>query len=176
MRDSNTSLPIAIGSDHAGFRYKTMVRSILEEMGLPYQDFGACSEQSVDYPVFAAAVAEAVATGKCRCGILVCGTGIGMSIAANKVPGVRAALCGDTYSARVSRQHNDANVLALPQRVIGEEVAREVVEVWLTTPFSGEERHVRRLDEIREIERRFNKQPPSTDTSNSKGEAPEDTG
>jgi ribose 5-phosphate isomerase B len=161
MTDTRHNRPIALGSDHAGFRYKQQILKLLDQMKLPYHDFGAASEQSVDYPEFARAVAEAVASGQFSFGILVCGSGVGMSVVANKVPGVRAAHCGDTYTARVSREHNDANVLALSERVIGEQVALDIVKTWLSTPFSGEERHVRRLRQLEEIEEEYLKSSAS---------------
>jgi ribose 5-phosphate isomerase B len=143
---------IAIGCDHAGVKLKQALKQELEARGFSYQDFGVNSEQPADYPDVAAPVARAVARGEFERGILVCGTGVGTSIAANKVPGVRAALCHDTFSARASRQHNDANVLCLGGRVIGPGLAREIAAVWLQEPFSGEERHRRRLAKISQIE------------------------
>ncbi|MGC8833210.1 MAG: ribose 5-phosphate isomerase B [Armatimonadota bacterium] len=146
---------IAVGSDHAGYRYKELVRELLDRSGLPYQDFGAYSEESTDYPDYALMVSKAVASGQCCCGILICGTGVGMSLVANKVPGIRAAVCNDTYTARVSRLHNDANVLCLAGRVIGVEVMLDIVRTWIATPFSGEERHVRRLQKLKAIEEAY---------------------
>jgi ribose 5-phosphate isomerase B len=150
---------IAIGSDHAGYRYKELVRELLDRAGLPYQDFGAYSEESTDYPDYALAVSKAVASGQCCCGILICGTGVGMSLVANKVPGIRAAVCNDTYTARVSRLHNDANVLCLAGRVVGVEVMLEIVRTWISTPFSGEERHVRRLQKLKAVEEAYLRAP-----------------
>jgi len=152
---------VGLGSDHAGFEYKELTAALLDEMGVPYRDFGTDSEESVDYPCYAHAVARAVADGDCCCGILVCGTGVGMSLVANKVPGIRAALCNDTYTARVSRLHNDANVLCLSGRVVGREIVRDVVRTWITTPFSGDERHVRRLNQLRQIEEQYLVKPPA---------------
>ncbi len=128
---------IAIASDHAGFPLKRTLGDDLRAMGYPVLDLGTEGSDSVDYPDYAQAVAEAVTEGRAGRGVVVCGTGIGVSIAANRYPGVRAALCHDTASARVSRQHNDANVLALGGRVIGVEAARECLKVFLETPFEG---------------------------------------
>lgn len=139
---------VAIGADHGGFRLKEALKKLLEELGHEVRDFGPeRGDASVDYPDFALPLARAVAAGEWDRGILICGTGIGMSIAANKVPGVRCALAHDVYSARMTREHNDSNVLALGERVIGVGLAEEIVRVWLSTPFSGG-RHQRRLDKI----------------------------
>ncbi|MGQ9462121.1 MAG: ribose 5-phosphate isomerase B [Candidatus Fervidibacter sp.] len=143
---------IALGSDHAGFELKEWLKVKLEEAGYECHDFGTYSPQSCDYPDFSAAVARAVASGQCDTGIVICGTGIGSSIAANKVPGVRCALCWNEYTARMARYHNDANILALGARVIGMELAWEIVKVWLETPFSNEERHRRRLEKVSVLE------------------------
>lgn len=139
---------IAFGCDHAGFMLKQTVLDYLEKKGYEYKDFGCFDETSVDYPVYGKKVANAVASGECEKGILICGTGIGISIAANKVKGVRAAHCSDAVSARFTRLHNDANVLAFGARIVGPEVALEIVETFLSTPFSGEERHQKRIDQI----------------------------
>ncbi len=139
---------IAIGSDHGGFALKEAIKKHLEERGLEYKDFGTYSSASCDYPVYGRAVAKAVAAGECQLGILICGTGIGISITANKVPGVRAALCGDCFSAKATREHNDANILALGARVTGPGLALLIVDTFLDTPFSGDERHVRRISMI----------------------------
>jgi ribose 5-phosphate isomerase B len=147
---------IAIASDHAGFELKEKLKEYLKELGYEYEDFGTHSEESVDYPDYALKVAEYVAEGKCERGILVCGSGIGMSMAANKVPGIRAALCYDTETARLSREHNDANILTLGARLIDEKTAREIVKVWLTTEFAGE-RHSRRVKKIEEIEKKYSR-------------------
>ncbi|HHW15187.1 MAG TPA: ribose 5-phosphate isomerase B [Firmicutes bacterium] len=141
-------MKIAIGSDHGGFRLKEEITRFLVEQGVEFQDFGCFSLDSVDYPDVALKVAKAVAAGKYPLGILICGTGIGVSIAANKVKGVRAALCHDTYSARMAREHNDANVLTMGGRVIGPDLAREVVRAFLGGQYSGEARHARRLAKI----------------------------
>lgn len=139
---------IAIGSDHGGFLLKQEIMKHLDERGMEYKDFGTYTDESCDYPVYGRAVAHAVADGKCEKGIIICGTGIGISIAANKVSGIRAALCGDCYSAQMSRQHNDANVLALGARVIGAGLAVKIVDTFLNTPFSDGERHLRRINMI----------------------------
>lgn len=142
---------IAIGSDHGGFELKKEVMAHLDARGLEYKDFGTYSDASCDYPVYGKAVAKAVASGECERGIIICGTGIGISIAANKVHGIRAALCGDCFSAEATRQHNDANVLALGARVVGPGLALKIVDTFLDTPFSNGERHIRRIEMI-EIE------------------------
>ncbi len=139
---------IAIGSDHGGFALKKTIIEHLETMGLPCKDFGTYSEGSCDYPVYAKAVAKAVASGECDRGILICGTGIGMCITANKVKGIRAALCGDCYSAEATRLHNDANILCLGARVIGEGLALRITDAFLEMPFSEETRHIRRISQI----------------------------
>ncbi len=141
---------IAVGSDHGGFGLKQEILAYLDQKGLAYKDFGCFDEKSRDYPEYAHAVAHAVAEGECRQGILICGTGIGMSMAANKVKGIRAALCGDCFSAQMTREHNDANILALGARVVGPGLALKIVETFLTTPFSGDERHARRISKIEE--------------------------
>jgi ribose 5-phosphate isomerase B len=142
---------IALGSDHAGFALKEDVKRYLAELHVPLVDFGTNSDASVDYPEYAARVARAVASGECDRGILVCRTGIGMSIAANKVRGIRAAAVGDLESARLSRSHNDANVLALAGLTMPFDKAREIVRIFLETPFAGG-RHQRRVDEILRLE------------------------
>jgi ribose 5-phosphate isomerase B len=142
---------IAIGSDHAGFEYKERLKKLLEEMEKPYQDFGTLSPDSVDYPDFAHTVSKTVASGKCQFGILICGTGIGMSIVANKHSGIRAAVCESTASAKLSREHNDANILCLGARITTWETATEIVKTFLTTPFSGGERHMNRIQKIHSL-------------------------
>ena len=139
---------IAIGSDHGGFALKKALMAHLDKRGLAYKDFGTYSEASCDYPVYGKAVANAVASGECDRGILICSTGIGISITANKVPGIRAALCGDCFSAEATRLHNDANVLCLGARVVGDGLALKIVDTFLDTPFSNEERHSRRISQI----------------------------
>ena len=141
---------IAVGCDHGGFELKQKILAHQQARGLAYQDFGCGSTASVDYPVYGKAVARAVASGQCEKGIVICSTGIGISIAANKVPGIRCALCGDCFSARATRQHNDANVLALGALVTGPGLALEIVDIFLDTPFSGEERHSRRISQLEE--------------------------
>ena len=138
---------IAIAADHAGFELKQILKKELEDLGLTVLDFGTDGPASVDYPDFARAVAEAMAAGRAARGVLVCGTGIGISIAANRHRGIRAALCHDSVSARLARAHNDANVLALGARLIGVEVAKECLRVFLRTPFEGE-RHVGRVAKL----------------------------
>ena len=141
---------IGIGSDHGGFALKEAIKKHLEARGLEYKDYGTYSSASCDYPVYGRAVAKAVAAGECELGILICGTGIGISIAANKVPGVRAALCSDCFSAEATRLHNNANILALGARVLGEGLALKIVDTFLDTPFSNDERHIRRISMIEE--------------------------
>lgn len=140
---------IVMGSDHAGYALKEFIKAYLSEQGLDVEDCGAHSEASVDYSDIGLLVAQKVAAGGGR-GILVCGTGLGMSMAANRVQNVRAALCNDLFSAAMSRRHNDANVLVLGGRVIGTELAKEIVRVWLETPFEGG-RHQRRIDKLDQI-------------------------
>ena len=141
---------IAIGSDHGGFELKEAVKRHLEKRGIEYKDCGTYSSASCDYPVYGKAVAKCVASGECELGIAICGTGIGISITANKTPGIRAALCGDCFSAQATREHNDANILALGARVVGEGLALKIVDTFLDTPFSGDERHKRRISMIEE--------------------------
>lgn len=138
---------IAIGCDHGGFALKQEVMRHLDELGLAYKDFGTYSEESCDYPIYGEAVARAVAGGEYERGILICGTGIGISISANKVKGIRAALCGDCYSAEMTRRHNDANVLALGAGITGPNLAKRMVEVFLNTEFEGG-RHARRVAQL----------------------------
>lgn len=137
---------IAIGSDHGGYDLKVQVIKYLEEKGLEYKDFGCMDKSSVDYPIYGKAVAEAVASGECEKGIVICTTGIGISIAANKVKGIRCALCSETLSAKMTRLHNDANVLALGGAMVGVNLALDIVETFLNTPFSEEEKHQRRVN------------------------------
>ena len=147
-------MKVALGCDHGGWELKEALASALKALGIDVIDMGTGDEQSVDYPDYGSKVADAVSKGDVDRGIAVCGTGIGMSIVANKYPGVRAALCHDSFTARMSRLHNDANVLVLGGRVIGREVALEMMKQWLETPFEGG-RHVRRLDEIADIEKKI---------------------
>jgi ribose 5-phosphate isomerase B len=139
---------IALGSDHGGYGLKQEVIKHLEERGIEYKDYGCYSEESCDYPIYGKKVAEAVAGGESEFGIIICGTGIGISISANKVPGIRAALCHDCFSAQATREHNNANILAMGARVIGPGLALKIVDIFLDTPFSNEERHVRRISMI----------------------------
>ena len=139
---------IAIGSDHGGFALKQAIMKHLTDRGMQYHDFGTYSEESCDYPDYGKAVAHAVADGAYEFGIIICGTGIGISITANKVPGIRAALCGDCFSAEATRLHNDANILALGARVVGEGLALKIVDTFLDTPFSNDERHIRRISKM----------------------------
>lgn len=139
---------IAIGCDQGGYALKQEIMKHLEERGFEYKDFGSYSEASVDYPEYGKAVAHAVADGECERGILICGTGIGISIAANKVKGVRAALCTDCFMAEATRLHNDANILALGGRVVGAGLALKIVDTFLDTKFSDEERHIRRIAQL----------------------------
>ena len=139
---------IAIGSDHGVFELKKAVMAHLKKRGLEYKDFGTYTKDSCDYPEYGRAVALAVASGEFERGIVICGTGIGISIAANKVPGIRAALCGDCFSAQATREHNDANILAMGARVVGEGLALKIVDTFLDTPFSNDERHIRRISLI----------------------------
>lgn len=141
---------IALGSDHGGYELKQTVKKYLEDHGIAYRDYGCHDKNSCDYPEFARAAAKAVASGECEKGIVICTTGIGISIAANKVKGVRCALCSDSLSAKMTRLHNDANMLAMGAGIIGENLALNIVETFLNTEFSGEERHQRRIDKIEE--------------------------
>ena len=147
-------LVIALGADHAGWELKEALKAWLIENGHQILDFGTHSPDSVDYPDYALEVAESVASGKAERGLLVCGTGIGMAMTANKVPGIRAALCSDPFMARMSREHNDANVLALGGRLMDGELGLEILQMWLSTEFAGG-RHERRLAKIAQIESRF---------------------
>ena len=135
---------IAIGCDHGGYGLKLEIIKYLEKNGLEYQDFG-CDGEAVDYPIIAKKVGQAILDGKCEKGILICGTGIGISIAANKMKGIRCALCSDCFSAEATRLHNDSNVIALGGRVVGPELAVKMVDIFLNTPFSEDERHIRRI-------------------------------
>lgn len=136
---------IAIGSDHGGYELKQVIIAYLKEKGIAYQDFGCLDTNSCDYPVFGRAAAEAVASGACEKGIVICTTGIGISMAANKIEGVRCALCHDSYSAKMTRLHNNANMLALGGGMTGPNLALDIVDTFLNTPFSEEEKHKRRV-------------------------------
>ena len=150
-------MKIALCSDHGGLHLKNAVIQYLLQEGHEIKDFGTTSEDSCDYPDFALLAADAVRRGEFERGIFVCTTGIGISIAANKVPSIRCALCHDLLSTRLTREHNDANVLALGEAVTEQSLALEIVKVFLNTPYSGEARHQRRIDKITEIEKRFMK-------------------
>lgn len=141
---------IALASDHGGFKLKRKIIKYLEEHNIEYKDFGCYDKDSCDYPVFGKAAARAVAGGECEKGIVVCTTGIGISIAANKVKGVRCALCSDTLSAKMTRLHNDANMLALGGAFVGNMLALDIVETFLNTEFSNEEKHARRVSQLEE--------------------------
>ena len=142
---------IAIACDHAGIDLKPAVIAVLDELGIPYKDFGTYTRESVDYPVYGARAANAVAKGECDRGIVLCGTGVGIGMAASKVRGIRCVTCTDTYSAKMSRLHNDANMLSLGARVLGTELAKDIVRVWLMTEFEGE-RHARRVGMINRLD------------------------
>ena len=139
---------IAIGCDHGGFELKQEIIKYLEEKKVEYKDYGCYDTNSVDYPEYAKKVANAVVSKEAEKGILICGTGIGISIAANKVKGIRAALCHDCFSAQATREHNDSNVLALGGRIVGPGLAVKIVDIFLNTPFSNDERHIRRIEQI----------------------------
>ena len=141
---------IALGSDQAGYELKQEIIGYLEEKGIEYKDYGCYDESPCDYPVFGKKAAQAVVSGECEKGILICGTGIGISIAANKIKGVRAALCHDVFSAKATREHNDANMLAMGARVVGPGLALMIVDTFLNTEFSNAERHQKRIDMLEE--------------------------
>ena len=144
-------MKVAIASDHGGINIREEIKSLMDEMGIQYEDFGCDCKTSVDYPDYALPVAEKVAAGEFDRGILVCGTGIGMSIAANKVKGIRCALVHDVYSAKLTRQHNDTNMIAMGERVIGPGLAREIAQAWLSEEFEGG-RHANRIGKIADYE------------------------
>lgn len=141
---------IALGSDHGGYGLKQEIMKHLEEKGIEYKDYGCYDESPCDYPIFGKKAARAVASGECEKGILICGTGIGISIAANKIKGIRAALCHDVFSAKATREHNDANMLAMGARVVGPGLALMIVDTFLNTEFSSAERHQKRIDMLEE--------------------------
>ena len=149
-------MKIALGSDHGGFSLKKVIISHLESKNIEVTDFGTHNEASCDYPDYALKVAEEVVAQNFELGILICGTGIGIGIAANKVPGVRAALCSDTFSAHSTREHNNANILTLGARVVGEGLALDIVDTFINAKFQGD-RHKNRIDKIAEIERKYSK-------------------
>lgn len=146
---------IALGCDHAGLDLKNAIKAHLDERKIEYKDYGTYTEDSVDYAVYAEKTARAVVSKECELGLLFCGTGVGISIAANKVKGIRAACCSDKFSAEMTRLHNDANILCMGGRVVTVEKAIELVDVFLDAPFSGEERHSRRIAQITDLENRF---------------------
>ena len=139
---------IAVGCDHGGYGLKQEILKYLEEHGLEYKDYGTYSEDSCDYPDYSKAVVKAILDGECDRGILICGTGIGISITANRYPGIRAALCTDCFMAEATREHNDANILALGGRVVGPGLALKIVDTFLNTEFSNDPRHIRRIEKI----------------------------
>ena len=139
---------IALGSDHGGYGLKQEIKKHLEAKGIAYKDYGCYDENSCDYPVYAKEVANAIVAGECEKGILICGTGIGISITANKIKGIRAALCHDVFSAQATREHNDANVLAMGARVVGPGLALMIVDTFLNTEFSNDERHIKRISQM----------------------------
>ncbi len=147
---------IAIASDHAGFVAKEQIKDLLLKLSIEVKDFGCFSNESVDYPNFGSALASSISNGQYQRGILICGTGIGMSIVANKFPGVRAALCHNEFTAQACREHNDANILVMGARTLDEQQMEQIVKIWLETPFAGG-RHANRLKLISEIEEKLNK-------------------
>ena len=148
---------IAIGADHAGFDLKQTIAAYLRQCGHEVIDAGTTSTDPVDYPDFAEAVAKLILSGAAQRGVLICGSGVGASVSANKLPGIRAAVCHDTYSARQGVEHDDMNILVLGARIIGVELARELAESFLAAQFTGEERHRRRLEKIKALENRYGK-------------------
>ena len=147
-------MKIAIASDHAGFELKEKIKKLLDELDYKYKDFGTNSNDSVDYPDYGLKVVESVARKEYDRGILICGSGIGMCMTANKVPGIRAALCHNVETAKLSREHNDSNILTFGARMIDEKTARDLVKVWLKTEFLGD-RHLRRVNKMKEIEKKY---------------------
>jgi len=152
---------VGLGSDHAGFRYKQRIRQQMEARNLQVKDFGPYTEEPIDYPDVAAPLAEAVSTGEVERAVWVCGTGNGGAMVANRFAGVRATVCNDLLTARYARAHNDSNFLAIGQRIVGEEVALEIVQVWLETPYGDEVRHARRLAKLAALEKQ--RQPSGSD-------------
>jgi ribose 5-phosphate isomerase B len=143
---------IALASDHVAIPLKEEIKALLDEMGLPYRDYGTLTDERTDYPIYGARAARAVASGECERGIILCGTGVGISLAANKIPGIRCVVCSDCYSAVLSRQHNDTNMLSMGARVVGVDLAKMIARLWLTTPFEGG-RHQRRVEQLAALER-----------------------
>lgn len=148
-------MKIAMGADHGGYRLKDVIKPFIEQLGHEVIDHGCDCSDSVDYPDYAIPVCDDVVSGKADRGILICGTGIGMTIAANKVPGIRCALVHDLFSAKATREHNDSNVLAMGERVIGPGVALEIVKIWLETEFSNGERHKNRVGKVKALEDKY---------------------
>lgn len=148
-------MKVALACDHGGFEYKEIVKEKLTKQGYEIEDFGCFSLESIDYPDYAYPCALAVSEGRADRGIVICGTGIGVSIVANKVPGIRCALVSDTFSAKVTREHNDSNILAMGGRILSSQLMEEIVEIWLATPFSNDSRHQRRIDKIKEVEQKI---------------------
>ena len=144
---------IALASDHIGLDLKTEIKKLLDEMGIDYIDYGTNSSQRVDYPIFGVRAAKAVASGDCKKGIICCGTGVGIGIAANKIPGIRCVICSECYSAKLSRQHNNTNILSLGSRVVGVDLAKMIVQTWLTTAYEGG-RHQGRIDLLTKLDMR----------------------
>lgn len=142
---------LALGSDHVGLTLKEEIKKHLSELGIPYKDYGCFSTERTNYPIYGLKVAKAVASGECERGLLFCGTGVGISLAANKVKGIRAVVCSDCYTAVLSRQHNNTNILALGSRVVGVDLAKMIIDGWLNSEFEGG-RHQTRIDMIREVE------------------------
>jgi ribose 5-phosphate isomerase B len=151
-------MKIAIGADHGGFDLKEEIKEHFKPKGIEFIDVGTYSKASCDYPDIAEKAAKEVLSGNCELGILICGTGIGISISANKIPGIRCAHCHDTTSAKLTRLHNDANMLSMGGRIIGAELAKDIVEAFLNSPFSFDERHQRRIGKITEIEKKYLKE------------------
>lgn len=152
-------MKVAIGSDHGGVRLKEEIKQVVLSMGHEVEDYGCNCSDSVDYPDYAIEVCDQVVAGQADRGILICGTGIGMSIAANKIPGIRCALVHDLFSAKATREHNDSNVLAMGERVIGSGVASEIARIWLDTEFSGEARHAGRVEKVKSLENKYAARP-----------------
>lgn len=150
-------MKIAIGNDHAAGELKPIIMELIEALGHELIDVGAAAGEAVDYPIPGEKVGRLVASGEADLGVLICGTGVGISLAANKVKGIRAAACSDTATARLIREHNNANVIAIGARIVGAELAKDIVKTFLTTEFSGDERHERRIGLIAEVEERFGK-------------------
>jgi ribose 5-phosphate isomerase B len=152
-------MKIAIGADHAGYRLKDVIIPFIESLGHQVSDLGCNCEDSVDYPDYALSVCNQVVSGEVDKGILICGTGIGMTIAANKIPGIRCALVHDLFSAKATREHNDSNVLSMGERVVGPGVAQEIVKIWIETEFSAGVRHQNRVNKVKDLEERYTLHP-----------------